>query len=62
MPSTEEKMRRKRLLQKYKDGVLSEKSKASLGFPPGKPKQDLEPLWDKVALNPNLKAKKKGDK
>lgn len=46
MPSTDIKMKRKALLEKYKEGTLSEKTKKAYGFPPGEPIQDLQPLWD----------------
>ena len=46
MPTTQQKMDRKKLLQKYRDGTLSEKTKKAFNFPPGPVQLDFEPLWD----------------
>lgn len=46
MPSTPEKQRRKEMMQKYRDNVLSEKTKKAFGFPPGPIRHDFEPLWN----------------
>lgn len=44
MPKSEKQMNRKRLLSKYLEGYLSEKSKIAAGFPPGEVQRDFNPF------------------
>ena len=43
MPTTQEKMDRKKLLEKYRSGTLSEKTKKAFGFPLGPVQLDFDP-------------------